>query len=132
MKVRPILESDLTEVLGWFQSRKWPQPPIEGIAPTDGLVAEHDGVLVACAWFYTTGRSIAYIEWTGTNPALPDGQGAEGLIEIVEALKEMGDKISPPVKAWCMFTQNEKLAAQFERMKFKKQSGYQRVLWVRS
>lgn len=132
MKVRPVLESDLTEVLGWFQSRKWPQPPIEDIAPSDGLVAELNGKLVACAWFYTTGRSIAYIEWTGTNPALSDSQGAEGLMMIVEALKGIGEKISPPVKAWCLFTQNEKLANQFERLKFKKQSGYTRALWVRS
>lgn len=130
MKTRSITPLDIPEIFRWFESRKWPMPPIENVAPGDGFVCEEDDRMLACAWVYFTGRSIAILEWTATNPDLPDGLTQHALHKCVDSIKDYCQHVSPPIKALCLFTQNEKLADSFERMKFKKQGGYQRLLWT--
>lgn len=128
--IRQIQTQDYPEVLSWFAERKWPQPPVENIAPIVGFVCEDNGELQACVWAYFTGRSIAFIEWSGTNPSIPEEEGTKALHRVVDAMKEYCDHMSPPVKALCFFTQNDKLADHFKKMSFKKNEGYHRLMWV--
>jgi hypothetical protein len=130
MKVRKIEQDDLPEIFGWFKHRKWPLPAVEDVSPSDGFLAEEDGVMLACVWVYFTGRSFALLEFLSTNPAAPDAKGMEGLKSIVRGLKEFAPEVSPPVKTYCYFTQNDKLAKHFNKMGFKKQEGYARLLWT--
>lgn len=130
MIIRKITDTDYPEILSWFASRKWPQPPVEDIAPQVGFVAEENGQLVACAWSYFTGRSIAFIEWTGTNPALTDELGTKGLHYVLDAIKDFCAVSNPPVRALCLFTQNDKLCSHFSKMGFKSAKGYTRLMWV--
>jgi hypothetical protein len=130
MKIRKVEQDDLVEIFGWFTHRKWPLPPVESITPADGFLAEEEGVPLACVWVYFTGRSIAFMEWLATNPSVPDAKGMEGLKSVIKGLKDFGNEMSPPVKTYCYFTQNEKLAKHFTKMGFRKQEGYQRLLWT--
>jgi hypothetical protein len=130
MLVRQIVEKDMPEIYGWMRERKWPYPPIDRIAPEWGFVAEEDGVMYACAFSYVTGSSIAFIDWTATNPNLEESKTVKALVEVVNKLKDIFQNITPPVKAMALFTQNERLAERFEKSGFRKQEKYFRCLWV--
>lgn len=128
MIIRAIAENDHPELFRWFQSRKWPLPPVEEIAPDLGFVAEKNGVLIACAWAYLTGRAIGFIEWVGTNPDVSTQEGMTGLTKIIATLK--GARTPHPVRAWCFLTKNDALAEKFHSLGFRVEENYKRLLWV--
>ena len=69
MRVRRfITEQDYPIVKGWWERRGAEAPP-EGILPMTGVIAEMDGVPVACAFLYEDkGGRVAMVEWEATNP----------------------------------------------------------------
>jgi len=131
MKTRDIkLDDDMLEICRWFKNRKWPAPVIENIGPNFGLVAEDNGELLACAWVYITGRSLAYVDWIATNPDLPKNLTNDALGLVVEDIKKMCDKASPKIRALCLITKNESLAFSMAKRGFKKESEYHKLLWT--
>lgn len=115
MIIRPVTEDDIPEIGRWFETRRWEFPPIEDIIPKDGLVADNNGVLVSCAFLYLTGRSVAFIAWTATNPDVPERVGMIGLNDVIEKLKKFAAQSEPPVRALCTYVANEKLIHHYTK-----------------
>lgn len=130
MRIREITEHDFIEIAHWFSGRKWPMPPIENVAPKWGLVAEGDhGELLACAYCYTTKSAIAFIDWTGTNPDLPDQETHAALKQVLEKLQKLCGEVKPKIRALALYTQSGPLAEKLGRLGFSKDEGYFRCLW---
>lgn len=124
-------ELDLEEIAKWFQTRKWPMPPIENIGPSFGLIAEdQEGNRYGCVWLYTTGRSLAYVDWLAVNPEFTQAQGNQAIQLIMDHIKQMCQVSDPKIKALCLFTKNRALANHMTTMGFKKEDNYQRLLWT--
>lgn len=128
--IRDIRESDLPEIIRWFDERRWPLPPVKDIGAKVGAVAEKDGVLYACIYAYLTGTSIAFLEWPGTNPDIPINQAMEAFDEIVAHYKAMCQVSEPKVRALSISTQSKHLAERFKNHGFKLQDSYIRALWT--
>lgn len=130
-KVRDITDDDMPEIARWFSTRKWPQPIVEGIAPSYGLIAEtEEGLPISCVWVYTTGRSIAFMEWLGSNPDAPGSLTILAMKSLTDHLKQMCELSDPPIRALRFYTQNKALAAQLESRHFKKSKDYLRLIWT--
>lgn len=128
--IREIKQDDYPEIITWFLDRKWPQPPIEGIGPNIGWVDEReDGELLSCAFTYTTGTSLAIIEWTGTNPELSESQTMPSLISVFDHIKRCCELSDPKIRALIMFTQNDALASRLKEKGFSKTPGFMRLIW---
>lgn len=130
MIVRDIKPEDMPEIFSWFEKKRWPYPPVERVAPEWGFVAEKDGRKLACAFAYLTGTSIAFIDWTATNPEVDESVTVKALVDVIEKMKEIFQAISPKVSAMCLATPNKRLAERFEKTGFRKQEGFYRCLWV--
>ena len=128
MIIRQIEQSDLPEIFSWFENRKYPQPIIEDIAPDFGIIAEDNGVKVACMWAYLTGRSIAFIDWVATNPKVI--QPREYTDALITHMKTMCEHSDPPIRALCFFTQNDKLAEQFKKSEFRANKTFHKLIWT--
>lgn len=130
MIIREAKDTDITAISEWFEKRRFPQPVIEAIAPSFGLIAEQDGVQIACVWVYTTGRSIAFMEWMATNPMFPQDFCNAALDAILEHLKQMCKVSEPKIRALCLHTRNKSLAFHLESKNFKKEDKYMRLMWT--
>ena len=69
MRVRRIiLEEDYPVIRTWWEDRGV-QAPSQGLLPYTGVMAENNGVPVACAFLYEDkGGVVGMIEWEATNP----------------------------------------------------------------
>lgn len=124
-------EKDLPEIARWFENRKWPMPVVQDIGPGFGIMAEEDGVGYACVWAYLTGRSIAFLDWCGTNPSVGDREGVTALDECFMHLKRMCEMSEPKIRALSMVTKNRFIANHLEaRMGFRKEEDCFRLLWT--
>lgn len=132
MKIREVvLETDLPEISRWFEKRRWPQPPIDGIGPDFGLICEQDGVSIACCFIYLTGRAIAFIEWCGTNPDVDQAIATTGFSAIIEHMKRMCEvSQEPKIRALHLNTKNKLFASHLESNGFKREDGFVRMLWT--
>jgi hypothetical protein len=131
MIVRDITEEDKAEIARWFERRKWPLPAKPNILPKIGAVAVSDKQLIACAWLYQTGTSLAFIEWTGTNPDVGEKIGMMGLTMVINKLKESCEHAKPQkIMALCHHVQNDKLADHYEKLGFKKKTKFSQMLWT--
>ncbi len=128
--IREITESDLPEIFRWFNDRKWPMPAVEGVGPTLGFLAEKEGVPFACIYSYVTGTSVAYLEWPGTNPDIPQDQAMQAFDEIIMHFKKMCELSNPKVRVLCLTTQNEALSERFKKHGFKIQKDNYRAVWT--
>lgn len=131
MIIREIKPEDVAEVFTWMADRKWPQPAVADIAPKFGIVAEREGKLLACLYSYLTGSSIAFIEWTATNPSVDSNDSANALMLLFEHMKKMCDVSDPKVRALCLYTQNDKFADQLASSGFKKTQKFYRLMWIK-
>lgn len=132
MNIREINEEDLIEIFSWFESRKWPLPPIKNSGPKTGVVAVQDGKLFGCLWFYMNGSSIVDVDWIATNPGVSTHEAMDSVSFLIEHIKQMS-KLSDPtakIRGLRLFTKNEKLASLFEARGFKKTPSYFRLLWT--
>lgn len=106
MLIRPIETEDMLEVSEWFSRRKWPMPPVDQILPRTGFIAiSNSGKKLAVAWIYLTNSSMAFIEWTATNPDEPMS-GMRALNKIFTHVKETSKN---SVKVLMQFVANKKL-----------------------
>lgn len=115
--VRDIVDEDFTYIGDWFKNRKWPMPPVKGILPKTGYVAEHNGNPVAVGWVYLTNSSMAFIEWTATNPksGIIGLRGIKKIVDHIKALTEGNYEI------FMQFVPSKKFAKYMEtKMGFKK------------
>lgn len=128
--IRDITASDIPTIGKWFEKRKWPLPAIEAIGPDFGVIAEEDGVPVACIHAYLTGRSVAFIEFCGTNPDVSSQTGMIAFDRLIQHFKKMCDHSTPKIRALCLYTQSEQLAARFKKNGFKTEEKYHRALWT--
>lgn len=131
MIIREITDQDYQEVLRWFKGREWPIPPIPDAAPNYGLVADNDGQLIACAFIYTTSRSMIFMDWLGLNPDVSFDVAKLGIDQIMDYLQNMCALAEPEVNAVCFFTKSEALAEQMVLKGFKKKREYIRLLWTK-
>ncbi len=130
MIVRKVEDTDIPEISDWFKSIKWDLPAVDGALPKEGYVAEKNGSLVACAWLYLTNSSVAFIQWTNTNPLATESDQAEGLSLIIKTIQEAGPKITPPIKSLCIYTRNDKFKDKLKSLSFRSQFGFNQCTWV--
>jgi len=128
--VRPITELDIPEIARWFDSRKWPLPPVEGIGPTFGMIAHKHDVMYACIYSYTTGASIAYLEWPGTNPDVPQEQSMAAFDELIFHFKKSCEVSKPKIRCLCIVTASDLLANRFKKHGFKIQGDCFKAIWT--
>lgn len=128
--VRDIREDDLPEIIRWFIERKWPMPAVRGVGPKIGALAEKNGVIYACIYSYITGTSVAYLEWPGTNPDLPNDQVMPAFDELIYHFKKMCEVSEPKVRVLCLTTQSKALAERFKKYGFKIDEEFYRATWT--
>ena len=129
MIIRPITHEDMVEVSDWFSRRKWPMPPVEAILPKTGFLAISDnGTKLAVAWLYLTNSSLAFLEWTATNPDEPM-QGMRALNRLFQHVKDIS---LPNVKAIMHLSGNPKMIKWLEkRQAFKNTEDAKIMIWTR-
>lgn len=131
MIVRRVTEDDVSEISRWFESIAWDLPAVEGALPKDGLLALNDkNVPVACAWIYVTGSSVAFIQWTNTNPDVSDAEQADGIVKIIKSYQDASLKLSPPVRSIAIYTKNEKFKEKLKQLNFRATFGFYQCTWV--
>lgn len=131
MKIRQVEEKDYPEIADWFKKIKWPYPFVENVIPEIGLVAESEGTPLACAFLYTTGKPLAFIDWTATNPEVSQKLGMMALTEIIKHLQRACAQIEPKIRMLCHFVSNEKLAIYYEKeCKFRKHNNSIQMVWL--
>lgn len=86
MKVRVIqLEQDYPVIKTWWE-RRGAEAPHFALLPPVGVIAERDGVPIACAFLYQdVGGSVAMVEWEATNP------DCNSAMETIRALNTVFD-----------------------------------------
>jgi carbamate kinase len=130
MNIRKITDDDIPEISRWFKSIQWDLPPVDGVLPKDGFVAEKDGVLVACAWIYLTGSSVAFVQWSNTNPDLDAEVQSAGIAAVMKQYQDMSQHLSPPIKTIVTYTKNERFKAKLKSLDFRSQFGFYQCTWV--
>lgn len=126
--VRKIKDEDMPEVTSWFVDRKWPLPPVDGILPPTGFVAEKDGELYAAAWLYVSNSSLGHLEWMVTRPK-SGVAGVRALEKVIEHIKEASN---PHVKCIIQFLSNDRLSRIMEKRQAFKNAGKENLLvWTR-
>lgn len=131
MIIRKITEDDFPEIAKWFESIQWDLPAVEGAIPKDGYVAQtEDGRLVACAWIYLTGTGISFVQWTNTNPAVKETEQSEGISRIIKTFQEVAPQLQPPIKAFTIYTKNEKFKDRLKTLGFRSSFGFYQCTWV--
>jgi hypothetical protein len=128
--IRSIEERDLPEIARWFDNRKWPLPPVKGVGPRIGVVAEKNGVMYACIYSYLTGTSVVYLEWPGLNPDAPISQAMEAMSEVIDHFKKMCDLSDPKVRVLSITTPSFSLSEEFKKHGFRTESGYYKATWM--
>lgn len=127
--LRDVQEGDLPEIFRWFEKRAWPLPPIESVAPGYGVIAEKGATIFACVFVYLTGRSVAFLEWTGTNPDEPEELTMTALDAILDSYKTMCKFSEPKIRSLTFLTKSDALANHFKKQGFKKTEGYFKLQW---
>lgn len=131
MKIREVdIEKDLETIAKWFENRKWPQPSVEGIGPSLGLICELGDIPIACCFIYLTSRSIAFIEWCGTNPNVTQNIATAAFGALLDHIKQMAAVSKPEIKALSLVTKNKMFASHLESNGFKREDGFIRMLWT--
>lgn len=128
--IRQIIDEDLPEIARWFDDRKWPLPPADGVGAKIGTVAEKNGVMYACIYTYTTGTSVVYLEWVGLNPSVPIEQTSDALVQLIDNLKKMCQFSEPKVRVLSFSTQSSFLASKFKTSGFRIESDYYKATWM--
>lgn len=128
--VRDIREDDLPEIIRWFDERKWPLPGVPNIGPKIGALAEKNGVIYACVYSYITGTSVAYLEWTATNPDVNQEEAMNAFDEILTHFKKMCELSSPKVRVLVLMTQSKAFADRLKKHGFKVQSEQYKAVWT--
>lgn len=128
--IRDIREDDMPEIFRWFSERHWPMPPVEGVGPRIGVLAEKNGIIYACIYSYITGTAVSYLEWPGTNPDVPMGQQMAAFDEIIHHFKKMCEVSNPKIRVLRLTTQSAALAEKFKKHGFKVDSDFYRATWT--
>lgn len=129
MIIRAVNESDIPEISTWFESISWDLPPVENSLPKQGFLAEQDGKLLACAWLYTSGTSIAEIGWTCTNPKSDSKLQSDAISAVVEFIQKEICKVSG-IKSLKLYTKNMKFVQKLEGLNFRKKFPFYQMTWV--
>lgn len=104
-------------------------PPVDQILPRTGFIAiSNSGKKLAVAWIYLTNSSMAFIEWTATNPDEPMS-GMRALNKIFTHVKETSKN---SVKVLMQFVANKKLESWLTKHQaFKKTEEATLMVWTR-
>lgn len=128
--VREIREDDLAEIILWFNDRKWPLPGVPAIGPKIGAVAERDGNIYAVIYSYMTGTSVAFLEWTATNPNVPQDEAMNAFDEVLHHFKKMCELSEPKIRVLCLVTQSAALSNRMKKHGFKIQEECYKAVWT--
>lgn len=105
-------------------------PPVEGVGPRIGSLAEKNGIIYACIYSYVTGTSVAYLEWPGTNPDVPLEQSMQAFDDLIDHFKRMCAASEPKVRVLCLTTQSKPLSERFRKHGFDIKGDFYRAVWT--
>lgn len=106
IKVRPLEDDDMVEVVGWFQDKNWKIPPTDRVLPELGYVAEEKKKPLAVAWLYVTNSGVAIVDWLATHPRA----GSRGIFAVKKLIEHIEESSQGKVTALVHYTSNDKLA----------------------
>lgn len=118
MKIRPLVEADLPEVLSWLENQSWTLPPVDGSMPPHALLLEDEQGLVAAAWLYSTESSACFLEWITSNPTRSQEYRLEAKRALIRAVIEMGPRISPPIALYAVYTKDRTIVSLLKDLGF--------------
>jgi len=125
-----ISDNHIPEIIRWFDDRKWPLPGVPAIGPKIGAVAENNGVIYACVYSYITGTSVAFLEWTATNPDVPQDDAMKAFDDLLFHFKKMCELSNPKVRVLCLVTQSAAFASRLKKHGFKIQEECYKAVWT--
>jgi hypothetical protein len=128
--IREIREDDLSEIARWFSSRQWPMPAVHNVGPKIGAIASVGNTAYACIYTYMTGTSVAYLDWSATNPDVPIDQSMEAFDELLKHFKKMCELSEPKVRVLCMVTQSKALSNRLSKHGFNIKEDFYKATWT--
>lgn len=141
MIIRPFFAPDDYEIIKkWFEKRGWGTKtgaaPSLNILPTSGFVCidEETFKMQAAAWIYLSyNSSLAFLEWSVTNPDLAPRTALKSLKFLIEGIKEKVSLLDPPVTDIIQFIPSERLCGFYEKhLGFKTSERATLMVWSRS
>lgn len=92
------------------------------------------GKMHAAAWLYLSYNStLAFLEWSVTNPDLPARQALSSLKLLIKTIQEKVSLLDPPVTDIIQFMPSERLAGFYEKhLDFKAGEKATLMVWSRS
>lgn len=130
MAIRPIVEADLIEISEWVKSARWPMPIVEDGIPQGIVSTNVDGDLFACAFAYSTGTSVLFVDWILANPQLTDEAQEMAMRDVMRGVTKMAGQITPQVRMIRVVSRLHNIRQVLEPLGFLVKHDYSVSTWI--